>query len=470
MKDLTEERQHWSTINPGTGQPLTQYFYATDQEITEGLQLLEQEFRRFRRQSVQERLEGIQRLARKLRENRRALALLMAQEMGKPIRQGLGEIDKCAATCDYYAEMGEQFAMSTELFAHYEQTWLVKRPLGVVLAVMPWNFPFWQVIRCAVPAWVTGNVILLKHAPSVQGCARWIQELVQSAFGMSTLLQLPMTLDQTEKCLSDSRIRALSFTGSTQVGRRLAALAGQNLKPSVLELGGSDAYLVLDDADLELAAQKCVASRFINSGQSCIAGKRFLIHQTVYEPFRTRVIEKVRALKVGDPTLETTDVGPMAEERLRILLQRQLSQSVEMGAQVFFGGSTLDPLVNGPGFFFTPTLVENVSPLMPVFNEECFGPLMPLLPISSLAEGIALANLSSFGLGAALFTARPERVWEAAAEELEAGTVVINDSVQSDPRVPFGGVKDSGWGRELGQQGVLEFTNFKTVGVAKAFF
>ncbi len=470
MNLSSEASQQWTIYNPANGEALAQYFYSSKEEIETSLQQLESEYQRFRKSPIFERTEAIHRLGSLLRKNKNNLALLMAQEMGKPIRQGQAEIEKCALTCAYYAEMGEKFVMSQEVSAHYGQTWVVKRPLGIILAVMPWNFPFWQVIRCVVPAWLSGNVVLLKHAPSVQGCARWIQELVQEAFGSTPLLQLPMTNDQTEQIIGDARIRAISFTGSSRVGRRLASLAGSHLKKIVLELGGSDPYIVLEDADIELAAQMCVKARFINSGQSCVAAKRFLIHQSVYADFKTLAVGLVKNLYLGDPTDEKTDIGPMAEERLRQGVLQQLIESLTLGAQVLLGGASSEVVNGGKGFYIEPTIIENVTPLMPVMAEECFGPIMPLMPISSLEHGVFLANQSPYGLGAALFTRRPELAWPIASEELEAGIVAINDFIQSDPRVPFGGVKDSGWGRELGSQGVLEFVNLKTVGVAKGFF
>lgn len=465
-----ESNQQWTIYNPATGEPVAQYFHSSKEEIETGLHQLENEYRRFRKLAVFERTEGIHRLGVLLKKHKNALALLMAQEMGKPIQQGRAEIEKCAVTCAYYAEMGEKIVMSQEVSAHYGQTWIVKRPLGIILAVMPWNFPFWQVIRCAVPAWLSGNVVLLKHAPTVQGCARWIQELVQEAFGSTPLLQLPMTNEQTEQIIGDSRIKAVSFTGSSQVGRRLASLSGAHLKKTVLELGGSDPYIVLADADLELAVQLCVKARFINSGQSCVAAKRFFIHQSVYEDFKVLAVEHVKRLCLGDPADEKTEIGPMAEERLRQGVLRQLAKSLDLGAQIVIGGAASETILGGKGFFVEPTIVENVTSNMPVMAEECFGPIMPLMPISSLEHGVFLANQTNFGLGAALFTRRPDLAWPIASEDLEAGMVVINDSIQSDPRVPFGGIKDSGWGRELGSQGVLEFVNLKTVGIAKGFF
>ncbi|MEY4616503.1 MAG: hypothetical protein RJB66_1463 [Pseudomonadota bacterium] len=459
--------RHWTTINPNTGEPLSQYFYSTPEEIDAGISELEKEFFNFRRFPVYDRTEGILRLGHLLRKNKELLAQLMAQEMGKPIKQGRAEIEKCAFTCDYYAEMGERFVASEEVSAHYGHTWVVKKPLGIVLAVMPWNFPFWQVIRFAVPAWLTGNVVLLKHAPSVQGCARRIQDLVREAFSSSVLTQLPMTNEHVEQVIGDSRVRAVSFTGSTRVGRLLASTAGRYLKKCVLELGGSDPYLILADADIELAAQLCVKSRFINAGQSCVAAKRFIIHQDVYQDFKREVLSQVSKLQMGDPALETTDIGPMAEERLRAGLLQQLDNSVRLGAQVIAGVSSSEPPSNGKGFFVEPTVVDLINPGMPIFNEECFGPVMPLLSVASNEEAIHWANQTTYGLGAAIFSRNAELAWQIAADEIEAGVVAINDTVQSDPRVPFGGIKDSGWGRELGAHGVLEFVNLKTIGVAK---
>lgn len=471
MTTSEDQRPQWTNYSPTTGEPIAHYFYSTSEEIESGLQLLTQEFSRFSKLLIHERTDGILRFARLLEKHKGTLAQLMAQEMGKPLRQGLAEIEKCIFTCEHYSEMGERYLMSQELSSHYGQTWVVKRPLGIILAVMPWNFPFWQVIRCAIPAWLSGNVILLKHAPLVYGCAQWIQEMVKEAFsGGSPLLQLPMRNEQTEAVISDPRVRAVSFTGSTQVGRRLASIAGLYLKKTVLELGGSDPYIVLEDADIELAARLCVKARFINSGQSCVAAKRFFIHQSVYAEFKAKVIAQIKALNIGDPTDERTDIGPLAEARFQQELTHKLSKSLEQGAQLILGGSVMEPSSGTKGYFFEPTLLENVTSEMPVFAEECFGPIMPLMPVSSAEQAVFLANQSPFGLGAAIFTRCLERAWRFATEDLDVGMVAINDLIQSDPRVPFGGVKSSGWGRELGAQGVLEFVNLKTVGVAKNLF
>jgi succinate-semialdehyde dehydrogenase/glutarate-semialdehyde dehydrogenase len=457
----------WTNFNPATGEPIATYSFASAEEIERGVAQLDQEFHRFKKLTVHERMAGISRLGALLRKHKSSLAGLMAQEMGKPIRQGLGEIEKCFLTCDFYAEMGDKFMVSQEVVAHYGQTWLVKRPLGVILAIMPWNFPFWQVIRCAVPAWLAGNVVLLKHAPSVQGCARRIQELVHEAFSSAPLLQIPMTNTGTDSVIADARVKAVSFTGSSRVGRHLASLAGLHLKKTVLELGGSDPYIILADADLSLAAELCVKARFLNSGQSCVAAKRFLIHQSVYSEFKSKVIEHIKKLKVGDPTLATTDIGPLAEERLRAAVLSQLALSVEKGAQlVDVGAPTMEALL-AKGFFMAPTLVENLSTEMPLFAEETFGPVMPLMPVASYEQAIQLANQSQYGLGAAIFTARPDLAWPAAVEDLDVGMIVFNETIQSDPRVPFGGIKESGWGRELGPQGVMEFINLKTMGFSK---
>lgn len=467
---MTEDLGYWTNFNPATGEALGQYFFSSDANMSATLMHLEQEYQNFKRLSLAERVEGILKLAKLLEQNKRPLSLLMAQEMGKPLRQGMAELDKCILTCNHFAEVADRLVASEEVTANYGQTWVLKKSLGIILAVMPWNFPFWQVIRCAVPAWVAGNVILLKHAPSVQGCALRLQELIEQAFTAKPLIQLPMTNQQTEMIIGDSRIRGLSFTGSTRVGRHLASIAGLHLKKCVLELGGSDPYIILEDADLEHAASTCVKARFVNSGQSCVAAKRFFVHNAVYEPFKARVLDLVSKFKLGDPTSEQTDIGPLAEERLRQGLILQLGQSLELGAKVLQGGIPSVDLMGGRGFYFEPTVVDRVTPMMPIMNEETFGPVMPIHAVGSLEEAIRLSNQTPYGLGAAIFTSRHEIAWQVAADELEAGMVAINDSIQSDPRAPFGGVKDSGWGRELGDQGVLEFANLKTIGIARNIF
>ncbi len=381
------------------------------------------------------------------------LSRLMAREMGKPVSQGLAEAEKCARVCRYYAEHGGVMLADESL----DGGKAVHEPLGVILAIMPWNFPLWQVFRFAAPALMAGNTVLLKHASLVPGCARAIGEIIAGASGRDDLL-LPVFVrgEETEELAADPRVRAVTFTGSTETGRRIAATAGRHLKKSVLELGGSDPYLVLKDADIGSAARICAEARMVNGGQSCIAAKRFVVHEAVHNEFVARLAEELSAYVPGDPLDPQTKLGPMAEVRLRDELHEQVVESAEAGAEVLLGGKLLD------GSYYPATLLTGVRPGMRVFDEETFGPVAAVVKAESEDEGLRLANLSVFGLGAAVFSRDEDRALRL-ARQLEAGTVAINAQVVSDPRLPFGGIKDSGWGRELGVHGIREFVNVKTI-------
>lgn len=451
----------WNTYNPTTESVLNTFTTFTDEELESKLNQALTINQSWKEYNLSERVDALLRFAKNLRDKKKIAAELMALEMGKPILQGLSEIDKCIVTCEYYAEHAHAFLGSEEVSAHYKETWVVKRPLGIILAIMPWNFPFWQVIRFAVPALLVGNTVLLKHAPSVQGIAVWLEKLFMESFNIPVVLQLQLGSEQTEKLIADSRINAVTFTGSTRTGRKVAAMAGAHLKKCVLELGGSDPYIILEDADLERSIDICIKARFINGGQSCIAAKRFFIHQRRYEEFKERVKNKINAIRVGAPLKEATEVGPMAEARFRTQVMQQLASSIEMGAQVLTGGQIID----GPGFFMQPTLVEVTDMNSALMSEEVFGPVMPIKKVESDEQAIELANQTEYGLGAAIFSKNQERAWRIAVEKLNCGVVAINGMVSSDPRVPFGGVKNSGFGRELGLYGLLEFVNLKTIGI-----
>jgi succinate-semialdehyde dehydrogenase / glutarate-semialdehyde dehydrogenase len=403
-----------------------------------------------------ERSAGLRRAARMLEEQQDEFAVLMAREMGKPVAQGKAEAVKCAAACQYYAEHGE--AMLAPSVA--ESATILHQPLGPVLAIMPWNFPFWQVFRFAAPALMAGNTILLKHASNVPGCARAIGRIVAEAFGRDDFLRAVFVSGkEVEPLIADPRVRAVTFTGSTEAGRAVAAAAGKHLKKSVLELGGSDPYLVLEDADLENAARVCAAARMVNAGQSCIAAKRFLVADPVHDEFAGLLRAELDRYVPGDPLDEATPLGPMARADLREELHGQVVDSVAAGARVLLGGAMLE-LRDLP--YYPATLLDRVRPGMRVFDEETFGPVAAVVRTIGDREAVALANQTPFGLGAAVFTAdigRARRI----AEQLDTGTVAINSQVVSDPRFPFGGVKDSGWGRELGVHGIREFVNVKTV-------
>jgi succinate-semialdehyde dehydrogenase/glutarate-semialdehyde dehydrogenase len=384
----------------------------------------------------------------------------MAEEMGKPIRQGRAEVEKCAWVCEYYADNAESFLSKETIATDASDSYVTFNPLGVVLAVMPWNFPLWQVFRFAAPALMAGNAGVLKHASNVPGSALAIEEVFrQAGFPASLFRTLLVGGSRVSSVIEDSRIKAVTLTGSTEAGKTVASTAGRVLKKSVLELGGSDPYLVLEDAELERTINTCVASRLINAGQSCIAAKRFIVVKSVLERFQQGFVKEMRAQKVGDPRAEDTDVGPMARHDLRDELHDQVRRSIDRGAKCLLGGEVPE----GVGAYYPPTVLADVKPGMPAYEEELFGPVAAIIPVENENEAIATANDSVFGLGAAVFTkdkARGERI---AAQELQAGCCFVNAFVKSDPRLPFGGIKESGYGRELAAYGIKEFVNIKTV-------
>jgi len=420
-------------------------------------------FHAWRRLGFTERAEPMQRAGALLEDRKDALALLMAREMGKPIAQGISEVEKCAWVCRHYADHAHSFLVPEELPSDATKSYAAFQPLGVVLGVMPWNFPFWQVFRFAAPTLMAGNACVLKHASNVTGCALAIGDLFRDAGfpeGLFGVLLVPG--DQVARVIEMPLVRAVSLTGSSAAGRSVAREAGRVLKKCVLELGGSDPYVVLEDADLGSAVETCVSSRLINGGQSCIAAKRFIVVRPLERAFTERMVHLMREKAQGLPTEPGVDLGPLARRDLRDQLHAQVTESVRRGAVRSLGG-TVPP---GHGAFYPPTVLTSVRPGMPAYDEETFGPVAAIITADDEADAIRIANDSPFGLGAAVFTkdrARGERV---AAEEFEAGACFVNAFVRSDPRLPFGGVKDSGYGRELSSFGIREFVNIKTVYVA----
>ena len=450
----------FTSINPATGETIATYPQATTADLRAALRAAEQSSARWRETGFSERAELLRNAGRLLRERSGRYGRLMALEMGKPIGAGVAEAEKCATACDYYAEHGERFLAdepvptdASRSFVHYE-------PLGPVLAIMPWNFPFWQVLRFAAPTLMAGNVALLKHAANVSGCALAIDELFRDAgFPAGTFQALLIDHAQLRTAIRHRAVRAVTLTGSTAAGRAVGRQAGDRLKKTVLELGGSDPYLVLEDADLDLAVETCVTSRLINSGQSCIAAKRFVVVAAVRDEFERRFVERMRAARLGDPLDPSNDVGPQARRDLRDALHQQVLQSVAKGARCLLGGE----VPAGRGAFYPPTVLTDVGKRMPAYDEELFGPVAAIIPVRNERAAIKVANDSVFGLGAAVFTRDLERGERIAARELVAGSCFVNAGVRSDPRLPFGGVKESGYGRELSVQGIREFVNVKTV-------
>jgi succinate-semialdehyde dehydrogenase/glutarate-semialdehyde dehydrogenase len=450
-------------VSPATGQRLREFPETTPRQARVAIEAADRAFRVWRGTSFSERARLMREAAGVLRSRAKSCAVLMAEEMGKPVRDGRAEAEKSASACDYYAENAERFLARERVDTGAHSSFVSFQPLGVILAVMPWNFPFWQVFRFAAPALMAGNAGLLKHASNVPGCALAIEEVFRAAgFPENLFRSLLVPGRKVAGLIRHPLVRAVTLTGSTAAGRSVGRAAGQALKKAVLELGGSDPYLVLRDADLELAVESCAASRLINAGQSCIAAKRFLVVPELRSDFERRLVERMRSVRMGDPLDENTQMGPQARVDLRDELHAQVRHSIEKGARLLLGGE----VPPGPGAFYPPTVLADVRAGMAAHDEELFGPVAAIIPVRDEEEALSVANASVFGLGAAIFTrdlARGERIAE---RELEAGACFVNGFVKSDPRLPFGGVKQSGHGRELSHFGIREFVNIKTVVVA----
>ena len=448
------------SINPATEEEIQTYTEMVKDEIDRIVINADKSFEQWKRTSFDQRANKMMEAGILLRTKREKLSILMTMEMGKPIIQSRSEIDKCALICDYFAKHAERFLRDEKVETDATNSFITYQPLGTILAIMPWNFPFWQVFRFAAPNLMGGNAGILKHSSNVTGCGLAIEDIFKEAgFPENLFRTLVVPSKNVEEIIRNKRIKAVTITGSTAVGRSVAGIAGSVLKKSVLELGGSDPYIILEDADLDSAAEICVNSRLINSGQSCIAAKRFIIVNQVYKKFEELFVEKMRSKIMGDPMKEETNVGPQARDDLREELQSQVRKSVKYGARVLLGGSI--PEIKGA--FYPPTVLTNIQPDMPAYKEELFGPVAALIKAKNEEDAIRIANDTVFGLGAAIFTkdiARGERI---AREELEAGSCFVNDSVKSDPNLPFGGIKESGYGRELSEPGIREFMNIKTV-------
>lgn len=449
-----------TSINPANGETLQTYDEMTSEQVEGIIQQTHTAFLGWRETPFTERTRVMQAAAKILRDRREDYARLMALEMGKPLAGGRSEIDKCAWVCDYYADNAENFLAPELIETDASRSQVVHRPIGVVLAVMPWNFPFWQVFRFAAPALMAGNGGILKHASNVFGSALAIEDVFFSAgFPEHLFRTLLIGGAQVEPVIENPLVQAVTLTGSTPAGQAVASKAGQQLKKTVLELGGSDPYLILDDADVELAAETCAASRLTNSGQSCIAAKRFIVQHAVRDEFERHFVEHMKTKRMGDPLAEDTDVGPQARHDLRDQLHQQVVDSIAKGARCLLGGEVPE----GPGAYYPPTVLTEVAPGMPAYDEELFGPVAAIIPVADEQEAVQVANDTVFGLGAAVFTQNLVRGEAIAADSLQAGCCFVNAFVKSDPRLPFGGIKQSGYGRELGHYGIKEFVNIKTV-------
>jgi succinate-semialdehyde dehydrogenase/glutarate-semialdehyde dehydrogenase len=448
------------SVNPATGRRIKVYEEMGPREVEGILESVHGAFLRWRRTSLAERATRVRRAALMLRQNVEQYSRLMAHEMGKPIRDGRGEVEKCAWACEYYAENGPRFLEPEMVKTSARKSFISYQPLGVILAVMPWNFPFWQVFRFAAAALMAGNGVVLKHASNVPGCSLAIEDVFRQADFPENLFRAVLVGgSHVESVIANPQVRAVTVTGSTAAGKAVARKAGEMLKKTVLELGGSDPYVILEDADLPRAVETCVRSRLVNSGQSCIAAKRFIVVTSRREELEDLFVSRMKAAKMGDPLEESTEVGPQARWDLRRDLHRQVQESVARGATLLLGGE----IPPGEGAFYPPTVLSAVKKGMPAYDEELFGPVAAIIPVADEGEAIRVANDSSFGLGAAVFTQDQVRGERIAAEELEAGSCFVNDFVRSDPRLPFGGIKESGYGRELSSHGIREFVNIKTV-------
>ena len=449
-------------INPATGEREEMYEEDTHEDVDAALGRATSAFGEWRDRPIRDREHLLDAAGSVLRENKREYAETMTREMGKPITQALAEVEKCAWACDHYAEHASAY-LDPEPHPSPPGSTVktVYEPLGPVLAVMPWNFPFWQVFRFAVPYVTAGNVGLLKHASNVPGCALAIEEVFREAgYPKGVFQSLLISSDLVDDVLADDRLRAATLTGSGPAGRAVASTAGEQLKKTVLELGGSDPFVVLDDADIEAAAETGAWARNQNGGQSCIAAKRFIVHTDVYDTFLDRFLEEIEALTVGDPMDEETDVGPQARQSLLDDLHEQVEASVASGARVVTGGDPMDR----DGAYYPPTVVTDIPEGSPVDTEEVFGPVAAVYEVDDEAAAVEKANDTEFGLGASIWTEDRDR-GERVARQVDAGCVYINQLVKSDPRVPFGGIKESGYGRELSEDGITEFVNRKTVWV-----
>lgn len=448
------------STNPATGETLKSYPVTSEEETAAIVDRAAEAFDAWRRVSFADRAKCMMAAAAAFDERAPELAGLMADEMGKPVGAGRDEAQKCARAFRYYAENAEGQLSPEAVETEASRSYVAFEPLGILLAVMPWNYPLWQVVRAAAPALMAGNAVLLKHAANVPGCALAIEEILHGAGVPKHLFRtLLIKSDAVAGLLENDKVRAATLTGSVPAGRAVAAKAGEQLKPTVLELGGSDPYLVLEDADLAHAAEVCVKSRLLNTGQSCIAAKRFIVVEDVADRFTELVVAEMKKRNVGPPRDEDTDLGPMARADLRDELHEQVEKSVAQGAKAVLGGERPD----GPGAFYPPTVLTGVEKGMPAHDEELFGPVAAVIRAADSHDAIRIANDSPFGLGAAVFTQDAARGEQIARRELAAGCCFVNDFVRSDPRLPFGGIKDSGYGRELSHFGIREFVNTKTV-------
>jgi succinate-semialdehyde dehydrogenase/glutarate-semialdehyde dehydrogenase len=451
-----------ASINPTTGETLKEFSALGPAQIEEKLAKAAQAFERHRRTALTQRAERLMAAAQLLEEEKERLARIITLEMGKLLRAGIEEVMKCVRGCRFYAENAERLLADHAVPTEAKRSYVRYEPIGPVLAIMPWNFPFWQVFRFAAPALMAGNVGLLKHAANVPQCALAIEDIFRRAgFEEGVFQTLLIETEQTRSLIDDPRVKAVTLTGSERAGSEVASAAARQIKKSVLELGGSDAFIVMPSADLDAAIERGVAARMQNAGQSCIAAKRFILSDRIYDRFVSQFVEGMRTLKVGDPLDPATEIGPLATEAILRGVDRQVQDSIAAGAKLLTGAKQIDR----PGYFYEPTVLAEIPRNSPAYREEVFGPVASFFRASDAVEAVKVANDTSFGLGASAWTNDPAEQ-QLFAAELETGMVFINSMVASDPRLPFGGAKRSGFGRELGVEGIREFVNIKTVSIA----
>lgn len=466
----------FQTVNPYNGETLGEYSFLNSKEIEVRISLSAEQFQKSKNDSPERRFLLLKNLGQCLLKNKQRLSILITEEMGKPITESVQEIEKSAQACSFYADQSADWFESELFLERNPKVYGIHRPLGVILGIMPWNYPVWQVLRFAIPTWLMGNTLLIKPAPNTMGTAQLLEQIFYEAgFLKGEYQNLCVSVDQVAAVIQDPRVRGVSLTGSTGAGRKVGALCGEWLKPCVLELGGSDPYLVFEDADLDLAVKKCVQARLINGGQSCIAGKRWVIHQSIYSQFLERVKHELKSYPQGDPRLSATRLGPMARADLRDQLKRQMDLAVEAGSELWVAESSV---FNDSGFFLSAALILHPSVRSPLhkgklvgqesfrqelIGQELFGPVAEVFCAQDELEMLQIANQTPFGLGAALFGQNTDRLKVLAEKNIESGMCIINGALRSDPRWPFGGINDSGYGRELTRYGAQEFTQLKTV-------
>ncbi|WP_425391782.1 NAD-dependent succinate-semialdehyde dehydrogenase [Ekhidna sp.] len=447
-------------INPATEQPLKEYQNHTDEQVIATIEKANKAFKDWKETPVAYKAELMKKAADVLMSEKSAFARIMTDEMGKTLKESEAEVEKCAWVCEFYAEHAEEFLKDEIIESDASKSYVSHQPLGIVFAIMPWNYPFWQVFRFAAPSLMAGNVAILKHAPNVPGCAEAIASVFEKAgFPKGVFSKLFISNEQASDVIEHRDVKAVTLTGSTRAGKEVAKQAGAVLKKCVLELGGSDPYIILEDADLDLAIETTVASRLKNNGQSCISAKRFIVPESIKEEVEKRLVKEMKSYTYGDPTNDETDLGPLVGEKYRDQLHDQVKRTIEAGAKCIIGGE----VPNMKGYYYPPTILTDVKKGMPAYEEELFGPVATVISVKDEEEAIKVANDTSYGLGGAIFSRDVKRAEYLAANKLEAGSCFVNEMVSSDPRLPFGGINESGFGRELSHHGIKEFVNVKTV-------